>query len=395
MLITMAKSKSKLSTDLTARGGFCLCLIVLLLLIGGLLGDGACLTLGLSALTLMLCCYILGRVNLSKLEVGLSLPHKCHANKVYDPQMVIKNNRSLLDSFHISVNIVLPHATVLSSQAAWIPARSLANAKIPMRIPMRVTEFEHLYQLSSFFPLNLFRFSKNQTLQQAITVYPRSIAPKELLDHGVSGQCYQLDQNSAVNHSGESRSIREWQPGDPAKNIHWPASIRSLARGDGLKIREFDPPGLLPEEAVIVFHSFSSQREMVREDAFERAIALTAGSIAYLRNLNVRTELVADFIAWNPIFTKSRAQYYECLSILADAQRAMGTEMHELQTVLDAIPDSSKIIVISDMPSEVWRSFIQVPESVTLIDIEQVYFPFQKTISPKQALSNFAKKKSA
>ena len=162
-----------------------------------------------------------------------------------------------------------------------------------------------------------------------------------------------------------------------------------------MKIREFDPPGLLPEQAVIVFHSFSGQREMVREDAFERAIALTAGSISYLRNLNVRTELIADFMMWNPLFTKSRAQYYESLTILADAQRAMGTEMHELQSVLDSIPDSHKVIVISDMPSEVWQGFVQVKESVTLINIEQIHFPFQKTISAKQVLFNLSKKKTA
>jgi len=385
--------KSKSSSELTARGVFCLCFVALLLLVGGLLGDGACLTLALSALALMLCCYVLGRMNLSKLEVDLSLPHKCHANKRYEPQMMIKNNRSLLDSFHVSVRIVLPHETVLSSHATWVPTRSFANSKIPIRIPMRATELEHLYQLNSRFPLSFFKFSKKQTLQRAITVYPRSITPSELLDHGVSGQCHQPDHHSTVHHSGESRSIREWQPGDPAKNIHWPASIRSLARGDGLKIREFDPPGLLPDQAVIVFHSFSAQREMVREDAFERAIALTAGSISYLKNLNVRTELIADFMMWSPLFTKSRAQYYESLSILADAQRAMGTEMHELQSVLDAIPNSRKVIVISDMPSDVWQSFIQVPESATLIDIEQVHFPFQKTVSAKQVLFNLSKKK--
>jgi len=387
--------KSGSITHLTTRGVFCLCVFGVLLLVGALLGDGACLTLAFSALLLMFCCYVLGKVNLSKLELDVTIPHKCHANKGYEPVMIIKNKRALLDAFYVGVDVILPHSTVLSSFASWIPAKSMANAKVPMRIPMRASEFEHLYQLSSHFPLGLFSFVRDQNLHRIITVYPRSIIPSELMDHGFSGQCYQPEEHSIVHHSGESRGIREWQPGDAAKNIHWPASIRSLALGDGLKIREFDPPGLLPEKVVVVFHSFSSQREMVREDAFERAIALTTGSIAYLRNLNVRTELLADFMVWNPLYTKSRAQYYECLSILADAKRAMGTEIHELQSVLDNIPESDKVIVISDMPSDVWQSFIQVPKSTTLIDIEQIHFPFQKTVSAKQVLAKLTNKKTA
>ena len=387
--------KSKSSTYLTARGIFCLCLILVLLLFGALYGDGACLTIAFSAFVIIICCYIFGRMNLSNIEMDISFPHKCHANKTYEPQMIIKNKRSLLDCFYIGVDVIFPHATVLSSHTNWVPARSMADAKVSFRIPMRATELEHIYQFSSGFPLGLFNFYSDQVLCRAITVYPRSIVPGELLDHGVSGQCHQPDEYSIVHHSGESRGIREWQPGDSAKNIHWPASIRSLALEDGLKIREFDPPGLLPEHAVIIFHSFSSQREMVREDAFERAVALTAGSIAHLRNLNIRTELIADFMMWNPLYTKSRSQYYECLSILADVKRAMGTEMHELQSALDSIPDSHKVIVISDMSIDVWRDFIQVPQGATLIDIEQVHFPFKKTMSAKQVLSKLTNKKTA
>ncbi len=385
---------ARFSTQLTARGIFCLCFTVLLSLLGILLGDGAFLTLALSAITLMICCYVLGRFNLSNLEVDVSLPYKCHANKLYEPQVIIKNNRSLLDVFHVNFNLAFPHASVVESKAAWIPARSLANAKVPLRVPMRATELEHPYDLYSRFPLGLFRFKSTQVLHRALTIYPRSITPRELLAHGVSGQCHQPEQNSTVHHSGESRGVREWQPGDAAKSIHWPASIRSMAVGHGLNIREFDPPGLLPEQAVVVFHSFSSQREMVREDSFERAIALTAGSIAYLRNLNVRTEVIADFMVFHPLYTKTRSQYYECLSILADAQRATGTEMHELQSVLDSIPSSHQLIIISDMPSEVWQSFIQVPETATLIDIEQVHFPYQKIMSAKQVLARAARRKS-
>lgn len=380
----------KFSTTLAPRGAFCTGIAVGLSLVGILLGDGALITLGLSTVALMLSCYLLGRSNISKLEADISLPHKCHANHTYKPQVVIHNNRSFLDAFYVKLYVAFPHGTVLGSQSAWIPARSLATASLPISFPMRASALEHPYKFSSTFPLGLFRFSSRQLLQHPLTIYPRSITPEELLDHGVNGQCHDQDNHSHIEHSGEQRSIRPWQPGDAAKNIHWPTSIRSLARGDSLRIRELDPPGMLPDQATIIFHSFSSQREMMREDAFERAISLTAGTISYLRNLNIKTTLEADFLQWHPLLAKTRSQFYECLSVLADGQRAIGTELHELQTTINKISEEQQIIVISDMPPDVWHDLILIPKGTFIIDIRQIHFPFKKTISAKQALAQTA-----
>lgn len=380
----------KLSTKLAPRGALCLGIAVGCSGLGVLLGDGALITLGLSAITLMVACFLLGRSNLCKLEAEVSLPHKCHANKPYKPNVVIRNHRSLLDAFHVKLYLAFPHGAVLGSQSAWVPAGSLSSADITVKIPMRASSLEHPYKFTSTFPLGFFRFSSSQIFYQPLTVYPRSIIPEELLDQGVSGQCHNPNQHSNIQHSGEPRSIRPWQPGDAAKSIHWPASIRSLAQGYSLRVREFDPPGLLPDQAVVIFHSFSSQREMMREDAYERAISLTAGTIAHLRNLNIRTSLVADFMRWHPLITKTRSQFYECLSILADARRAIGTELHELQSALNRVTDKQQMIIISDMPPEAWQELVDIPESATIIDIRQIHFPFKKTISAKEALSKSA-----
>jgi uncharacterized protein (DUF58 family) len=380
----------KFSTKLSPRGAFCLGIAFGLTALGVFLGDGALITLGLSAAMLMLCCYVLGWSNLYQLEAEVSLPHKCHANKPYKPHLLIRNNRSLLDAFHVKLYLAFPHGAVMGSESSWVPARSLSSADVPIKIPMRASTLEHPYRFSSTFPLGLFSFSSRQVLYHPLTIYPRSIIPDELLDRGVTGQCHNPDQRSNIKHSGEPRCIRPWQPGDAAKSIHWPASIRSLAHGHSLRVREFDPPGMLPDQAVVIFHSFSAQREMMREDAFERAISLTVGTIAYLRNLNIRTTLVADFMRWHPLVTKTRSQYYECLSILADSRRAIGTELHELQCALNEVSNKPQIIIISDMPLEVWQELIQSPENCTVIDIRQVRFPLMKTISAKEALSRSA-----
>jgi uncharacterized protein (DUF58 family) len=377
----------KFSTKLSSRGTFCLLIAIGLLLVGVISGDGAFITLGLSTAVLMLCCYVLGRYNLSHLEIEVSLPHKCHANKPYKPHVVIRNKRSLLDAFHVKLYLAFPHGAVLACQSSWIPARSLSSADVSIKIPMRASSLEHPYKFTSTFPLGIFSFTSRQLLHQPLTIYPRSIIPEELVDHGFSEQCHSLEQHSNMKNSGEPSSIRPWQPGDPAKHIHWPASIRSLAQGHSLRVREFDPPGMLPDEAVVVFHSFSGQREMMREDAFERAISLTAGTIAHMRNLSIKTSFVADFMRWHPVSTRTRTQYYECLSILADSKRAISTELHELQSALNKISDKQQLIIISDMPPEAWSDLLQIPDFSTVIDIRNVRFPFKKTISAKEALS--------
>jgi len=163
-----------------------------------------------------------------------------------------------------------------------------------------------------------------------------------------------------------------------------------LAQGHTLRVREFDPPGLLPNEAVVIFHSFSSEREMMREDTFERAVSLAAGTVAYLRNLNIRATFVADFMNWNPLLTHTRSQYYEYLSILADSQRAIGTELHELQSAIDGVLDIQQLIIVSDMPADVWQDLVALPDGATVVDIRQVHFPFKKTVSAKEALSKSA-----
>ena len=99
---------------------------------------------------------------------------------------------------------------------------------------------------------------------------------------------------------------------------------------------------------------------------------------------------MADFMRWHPLPTKTRSQYYECLSILADSKRAIGTELHELQSALSEVPDKQQIIIISDMPPEAWQDLIHTADTSTIVDIRQVYFPFKKTISAKEALSQSA-----
>ncbi len=381
---------SKFSNKLAPRGSYCLGIAIGLSIAGLMIKDGVLITIAFSAITLLFCCYILGRRNIANLEASVMLPSRLHATKRYQPHLSLYNKRSLLDAFNVKLTIALPHGTLLACETPWIAAQTASSSTCPIAIPMRATALDHPYKITSFFPLSFFHFSRHQILQHPVTIYPRSITPMELLEHGSLGQCTVPLQNAAIQDSGEPRGVRSFQPGDSAKHIHWPASARSLAQGHGIRIREYDPPGQLPEHCTLLFHSFSADREMMREDTFERAISLLAGTIKHLRNLKIRVTVITDFLGWNPLKSDTRIQYYELLALLADCQRAIGTQKHELQQVIDQLSKNEPSIFISDMHIDAWKSSLNTKANHLCIDIRQVRFPHKKTVTPKQALAKSA-----
>jgi uncharacterized protein (DUF58 family) len=85
--------------------------------------------------------------------------------------------------------------------------------------------------------------------------------------------------------------------GDRAKLIHWPATIRSQARGRSPRVREYDPPGLRPHHTVVIFHSFGTDHTLIRTDLFERSLSLACGTLRHLRGIGVPSNLRADFLS--------------------------------------------------------------------------------------------------
>ena len=380
---------NKFEAKLAKRGSFCLSLSLVMTTTGIILKDAIFTTLGVSGITLMICCYILGRLNLSNITPKLSLPNRIHANKRYQPAVTLTNARNLIDCLHAKLYIALPHEVLLDCEARWIPANSSATRNVPILIPHRSAALDLACKIVSSFPLGLFLFSKRKYIHHPLTVYPRPITPVELLDHGSLDQSTTPTITMQSDYSGEPKGIRSWIPGDPAKSIHWPASARSLAREGQLSIREFEPPGFFPETCAIVFHSYSHEREMMREDSFERAISLLAGTIHHLRNLNIEITVHADCLGWMPQKAKTRAEYYELLAMLAEVERAKGTEQHEIDTILTKINHDPSIL-ISDMPIDAWAPYLTLPHTSLPIDIEQIHFSNRKVRSAKDALTKTA-----
>lgn len=345
------------------------------LVIGGVLfNDGLLLLLGCCGLLVLLLAWLAAWLNLRQLAVSLHLPKVIRAGSPVDLELTLENGRSFIDAFHTEIRLLLPGNGEFSATSGWTPAGSGARIKQSVTLPLRAYGVSHPIRLSSRFPLGLFDLSRDLELRYSVTILPRPIMPVELQSDGALYDSQPRGGLSSGQTLGEPRGIRPWQAGDSARRIHWPASVRSMERGHGLRIREYDPPGYHPDRCHLVFHSYASGGEMLREDRFERAISLLAGAVGLLQGQAIHCSITADFCDWQTMDCSTRAQLIECLSMLARVKRHQGTEAHDLEEVLSAVPSEHALMVLSDMAPDSWQHLLAAHPFAMMIDIRQVKY---------------------
>jgi uncharacterized protein (DUF58 family) len=355
---------------LTLRGAIILGSALALLTVGVVAIDGILISLGLSGLLLLVCALILSRRNLRHLLLEVRAPTRVYAEAPFDLRLTLHNKRALLDAFRVHARLDLSQHAKLHTDALWTATRSSSLVQVRGSIPNRGAVTSHPFTLRSTFPLDLFQSTASGSTTHEILVYPRPVTPREFFTHGALHDASILPGTTPGNAPGEPRGIRPWQPGDPAKHIHWPASARSLSRRQGLRIRENDPPGFHPHHCTIVFHSYGTTGELIRSDRFERALSLACGTLHYLRQHGIPATLVADFLDWAPLATTSRGAFSDALCALARAERSSGTEAHNLASALETIPPNNSLILLSDMPPSAWASALPKRPAL-VVDIRQ------------------------
>lgn len=357
------------------RRGAALCGGAAAMVAGGLLtGEGIFLLLGAGLLLLALSCYLLGKANLLALEPRIHMPANVTAGRTFETELTLHNKRRLLDAFGIRMDAVLPGNSVFSAQAPWTAAGQSSQTTLQGVIPARGYADIHRVVLASRFPLGLFHLRKKLAVRREVVVTPMPIIPVELNSHGSLHDALPHSGLSSGSSFGEPRGIRPWQAGDSARHIHWAASARAFACGHDLRIREYDPPGFHPDQCHIIFHSYASGREMLREDRFERALSLLAGTLAELQGKGIPCVLSADFLDWEPLACHTRRQRVECLKTLSKVRRAKGTESHDFDRALRGTSADHAVVIISDMVPDSWRHLLARHPHMLAIDIRQIRY---------------------
>jgi uncharacterized protein (DUF58 family) len=318
--------------------------------------DGVLAALGLALACLLALSRVLARLNVAGLELRLQCPEKVRAGAVFPLVLSLVNRRRWLDAFAVRIEVNLAGKTRTGGRAAWVSAGSAADLESRVSIPERTWVETQQVRLVSDFPFGVFEVVRTFEVAHPMCVFPKPIVPRGLAFSGGLMDAPHAEVAAAGETAGEIRGLRPWRAGDSPRRILWPASLRSMARGAGMVVRECDPPGFRPQRCAVVFHSFGGDGRLIRPDRFERALSLAAGALWHLQAQGMSARWMADFEDWTPRPATTRAQVAACAEAMARAMRAPGTEAHDLQAALAQIDDDEGLIVISDMPVSTWRS---------------------------------------
>jgi uncharacterized protein (DUF58 family) len=217
------------------------------------------------------------------------------------------------------------------------------------------------WELSSSFPGGLWKVRQFGWHAMPLTVFPRPVVPIELDDPRSV-----LDEEDGglwqpkPDWGGDYLGIRDFQPGDPVKHVHWPASARSQR----LVVREFDQR--LPASHALFFHSWQPEGARRLPDAFEAALELLTGLVLRCCDEAVPVTLAADFWDWRGVRLNGAAALGETLTLLAAAKWAPSTDLTPLIEKLAEVPPESHVYIVSDTPLRHWQALLPATSGITV-----------------------------
>ncbi len=195
----------------------------------------------------MLISGIAGKTNLASVEVKISLPEEIYAETPAPVVVQVRNQRRFLPVFLVSVSVELEQVLF-----PYLDGLGQASRTISLRFDRRGMTPSIRLWVSSPFPFGFFVRSRPLKPIPPIVVFPKLLpcgVPSKPSPRTMLGDDKAFEDRTGEEH--DLRSIREYQPGDPLKKIHWKSSARtgrwltkefSIAAEDSLMV----DPALLP-----------------------------------------------------------------------------------------------------------------------------------------------------
>jgi uncharacterized protein (DUF58 family) len=341
-------------TRLTGRGGILLLVCLLTAAVGAFLGEEEVVRLALFGMLLVPVTYPLSRWNVSGLTLSRDLPVSCFVGDVFRMDVKLSNESPFLPRFAIELEDAMSGPTERGLSARIIGPGGTVQRRIQTRMLRRGVRHRIRCALVSEFPLGIWRTSQEFSDHLDFTVFPRPVRPRAFDDPSSAGASdsdeFESDRRDI---DGDFHGIREFQPGDRMKMIHWPAT----ARTGGLRVRVFDRP--LPQHFCVMYHSISPTKpdgEYV--DAFEGALELLSGLIRECRTQQVPFDFQASFHGWKPFAVRTQADMESAFHLLASARRHGERDAGQLVRALAGVGRHSRVFVLSDVPVKEWEPLL-------------------------------------
>lgn len=310
-----------------------------------------------SLIAIILMSGILSSITLSGVEMRLELPEHIFAGQPVRGLVELHNEKLTLPSFSLRVEAVrgenASNVAMLEMPVyfPYIPKHERVHQHVPMTFPRRGIYRQEAFRIVTRFPFGFLQKARRLDLKSEAVVYP-SVEPTrdffEILP-GMQGALESL----AKGRGQDLYALRDYQPRDSSRHVHWKAS----ARLGSLMVREFTREEDCRVILVLDPHMPGGEAEEEADTRFERAVTMCAAlawhfyernAVLQFRTAGFETPLVeADEII------------FDILRRLATAKPYPPDPKRTLLADLASAPEIFRVIVTSEprgsIPANIWN----------------------------------------
>jgi uncharacterized protein (DUF58 family) len=310
-----------------------------------------------SLIAIILMSGVLSSVTLSGVEMRLELPEHIFAGQPVRALVEVHNGKLTLPSFSLRVEAVrgkhAANSAILDTPVyfPYIPKHDRVQQHVPMTFPRRGIYSQEAFRIVTRFPFGFLQKARRVDLKSEALVYP-SVEPTrdffEILP-GMQGALESL----AKGRGQDLYALRDYQPRDSSRHVHWKAS----ARLGSLMVREFTREDDCRVVLVLDPHMSAGLAAKEADARFERAVTMCAAlawhfyernAILQFRTAGFETPLV-----------EAEEVIFDILRHLATAKACPPDPKHTLLSDLAAAPEIFRVIVTSEsrgsIPSSIWN----------------------------------------
>ncbi len=364
---------------LTSRGGGLLAMSVVAVILGWVMREPGCIHIGLLGLLVLGAGFIWTGSNLRGLSCARTVPESVFAGQPFPLVLTIFNHRKCRDTFAVEFEDTVAGPVESGFRIDWLHARGSATREMQSRVFGRGLLHHAQTRFESMFPLGLWMSRVELESNLEMTVFPRPVPPRMFEDPELQTLLDSDGTESVLTHwDGDFHGLREFQPGDRLKLIHWPTSTRSRH----LVVRQFDRR--LPGRVTIVFHSIFPDSKPQPSAVFESALELLCGMLLIFRDRGSPVDMIASFNAWQPMLVESHGQLHAALRTLATAKRMVERNFSALHAALEHAEAGHRVIVLSDVPIKEWEShLLELPCVTICLSIQEMFIRQPRMVSQK------------
>ncbi|MGB7285076.1 MAG: DUF58 domain-containing protein [Candidatus Acidiferrum sp.] len=310
-----------------------------------------------SLIAIILMSGILSSITLSGVEMRLQLPEHIFAGQPVCALVELHNEKVTLPSFSLRVEAVrgknAANAAMLETPVyfPYIPKHERVQQHVPMTFPRRGIYCQEAFRIVTRFPFGFLQKARRLDLKSEALVYP-SVEPTRDFFEVLPGMQGALE-SLAKGGGQDLYALRDYQPRDSSRHVHWKAS----ARLGSLMVREFTREEDCRVILVLDPHMPGDLPAGEADARFERAVTMCAALAWHFHERNAVLQFrTAGF---ETPLVEAEEVIFDILRHLATAKPCPPDPQRALLSDLTSAPEIFRVIVTSEprgaIPASIWN----------------------------------------